>query len=176
VKELPINEKITAPQVHLIMHDGRSAGVVSIDQARYLASEHGLDLIEINSIPKVPIVKLLDYDKYRYHQEKQSRQTVRRGGDLKEMRLSFRIDNHDMETKAKRAKEFLAQGHLVRAFINLRGRENIFPDKAKETLTRFAEMANAVVDQPLTHVGKRIQVILKVGKSNNQSPINNNQQ
>ena len=168
MKELPINEKITAPQVHLIMHDGRSAGVVSIDQARYLASEHGLDLIEINSIPKVPIVKLLDYDKYRYHQEKQSRQTVRRGGDLKEMRLSFRIDNHDMETKAKRAKEFLAQGHLVRAFINL--------DKAKETLTRFAEMANAVVDQPLTHVGKRIQVILKVGKSNNQSPINNNQQ
>jgi len=149
------------------MDDGRSAGVVTLDQARYLATEHGLDLVLINSKTNPPIAKLLDYNKYRYQKEKQSRSSQRRTSQLKEIRLSFTIDKHDLEIKAKRAREFLEQGHLVRIFIILRGRQNVFPDKAKQILRDFLEMAQAEQEQEITAVGERIQLIMKPKKRQN---------
>ncbi|MBI4948263.1 translation initiation factor IF-3 [Candidatus Berkelbacteria bacterium] len=161
-KRLKVNGEITASQVHLIMDDGRSAGVVSLDQARYLAEQNELDLVELNGNVNPPIVKLLDYNKYRYQQEKNARSTVKpKSNDLKEIRLSFSIDEHDLSVKAKRAKEFLDAGHFVRAYIQLRGRENVFPDKAKQRLFQFQEMVDGELEQPVTHVGKRVQIIIK---------------
>ena len=146
------------------MNDGQSAGVVSVDQARYLAEQYGLDLVEMGGNAQVPVVKLLDYNKYRYQQEKHARATPKQKTELKEMRLSFSIDAHDLSTKAGRAKEFLAAGHFVRAYIQLRGRENVFPEKAKQRLEQFREILDAAVEQPVSHVGKRVQIILKPSK------------
>lgn len=143
------------------MDDGRQAGVVSTDQARYLAEQSELDLVEIAPNTNPPVAKLLDFNKFRYQQEKHARQTKAKGGEMKEIRLSFRIDEHDLSTKAKRAKEFLDEGHLVRAYILLRGRENIFPDKAKETLSAFQQLLDAQVEQPVLQIGSRIQVTLR---------------
>lgn len=148
------------------MNDGRSAGTVSLDQARYLAAQHELDLVEIGSNATPPITKLLDYNKYRYQQEKHARGTTRTKTELKEMRLSFRINSHDLETKAKRAKEFLDAGDFVRVYINLRGRENIFPDKAKQTLLDFVAFVDGEIEQPVNQAGKKIQLIVKPKKKN----------
>jgi len=147
------------------MDDGRSAGVVSTDQARYLAEQSGLDLVELNANATPPITKLLDYNKYRYQQEKHARGTAKpKTNDLKEVRLSFSIDSHDLMIKAKRAMEFLEEGHFIRVYIQLRGRENMFPDKAKQRLEQFQQTVDAVVEQPVTHLGKRVQIILKPKK------------
>lgn len=146
------------------MNDGRSAGAVSLDQARYLAAQYELDLVEIGPNASPPIAKLLDYNKYRYQQEKHARGATKSKTELKEMRLSFRINSHDIETKAKRAKEFLDEGDFVRVYINLRGRENMFPDKAKQTLMDFVSHVEGEIEQPVNQAGKKIQLIIKPKK------------
>ena len=149
------------------MADGRSAGTVSLDQARYLAAQYELDLVELNGSANPPIVRLLDYNKYRYQQEKQARGTTKSRNELKEVRLSFGINSHDLETKAKRAREFLADGSFVRVFLNLRGRENVFPQKGKQILLDFQSLTDAQTEQPITQEGKKIQMIIKAKKSKN---------
>lgn len=147
------------------MEDGRSGGTVSLDQARYLAEQYGLDLVELNGQATPAIVKLLDYNKYRYQQEKHARAAGKpKVNELKEVRLSFSIDDHDLMVKANRAKEFLAQGNFVRVAIQLRGRENVFPEKAKQRLEEFAQTVDAVIEQPVTHLGKKIHLIIKPKK------------
>lgn len=147
------------------MNDGQSGGTVSLDQARYLAEQYGFDLVELNGQASPIIVKLLDYNKYRYQQEKHARIAGKpKVNELKEVRLSFSIDSHDLEVKANRAKEFLADGHFVRVAIQLRGRENVFPEKAKQRLEEFAQTVDAVIEQPVTHLGKKIHLIIKPKK------------
>jgi translation initiation factor IF-3 len=149
------------------MGDGRSAGSVGLDQARYLAAQYGLDLVEIAPKANPPVARLLDYNKYRYQQEKNSRGKTKSTTQLKEMRLGYATSPNDLGVKAKRAKEFLEEGHFVRAFINLRGRENIFPEKAKESLRLFRTLTGGAVEQEPTQVGKRIQLIIKPIKKAN---------
>lgn len=134
------------------------------------AREASLDLVEIAPKAHPPVAKLLDYNKFRYEQEKKARQSARsaKNPQLKEVRLSFRIGAHDVETKAKRAKAFLDEGHFLKAFIVLRGRENVFPDKAKGILEMFRQATDSSIEQPVTHIGNRVQVILKPGKTNAQ--------
>jgi len=143
------------------MPDGRSAGSVGLDQARYLAAQYGLDLVEIAPKATPPVGRLLDYNKFRYQQEKLARGGKGKTTQLKEMRLGYAIGDHDLSVKAKRAKEFLEEGHFVRAFINLRGRENIFPDKAKQSLIAFQQLTGGTLEQPASQVGKRVQLIIK---------------
>ncbi|MEK7202295.1 MAG: translation initiation factor IF-3 [Patescibacteria group bacterium] len=158
-----MNEQIVASQVYLIMPDGRSAGNVSIDQAKYLASQYELDLVLINVNATPPIAKILDYNKFRYQQEKQTR-GGKKVGQLKEVRLSYRIDPHDLETKANRARKFLEEGHLVRVFIKLRGRENLFLAQAKTGLEKFLDLCGGQWEQSITQVDKRIQAVIKPKK------------
>lgn len=163
-KKHRLNTEISARTVHLIMGDGSSAGEVSLDQALYLAQQYGLDLVELNGNLNPPITKLMDYNKYRYQQEKNARGHVKVKNDLKEIRLGFKIDKNDIATKAKRAREFMENGHFVRVFINLRGRENVFPDKAKQTLELFRNELAANLEQPISHEGKKVQMIISLGK------------
>lgn len=138
------------------------AGDVSLDQARYLAEQYGLDLVELNGTAAPPIAKLLDYNKYKYQQEKHARAAGKpKTNEMKEVRLSFGIDSHDLAIKAKRAKEFLEQGSFLKVYIQLRGRENMFPDKAKQRLMLFQQEVDAELEQPPLQVGKRIQIIVK---------------
>lgn len=164
-KKYRINYEITAPEVHLILDDGRSLGVVPTSQARSLAKEKELDLVELNGNARPPIVKILDFNKYRYQQEKQSRGMAKQSNELKEVRLSFQIGGHDLEVKAKKAKEFLDDGDFVRVFINLRGRENIFPEKAKQILLDFQQLVGADLERPISHEGKKVQLIIKKKKN-----------
>lgn len=147
------------------MSDGRSAGDVSIDQARYLANQYDVDLVEIGPKANPPVVKLLDYNKFKYQQDKHARQNKGKANELKEIRLGFKTDEHDITTKANKAVKFLEQGNIVKVFVLLRGRENIFPDKARQNLELFREKIGAEFDQPITHIGKRVQCILRKAKN-----------
>jgi len=113
--------------------------VVSLDQARFLASEYDLDLVEISDKAVPHVCKLINYDKYRFEQEKKLRlQRVNtKNLDLKEVKLSYKIDEHDFGFKAKQAKKFLDAGNKVKVSMRLYGRENIFVQKAYEIIERF---------------------------------------
>ncbi len=145
------------------MPDGRTAGNVSIDQAKYLASQYELDLVLVNTNASPPIAKIIDYNKFRYQQEKQAR-GGKKVGQLKEVRLSYRIDSHDLEIKAAQARKFLENGHLVRVFIKLRGRENLFLNQAKAGLEKFLALCGGQWEQSITQVDKRIQAVIKPKK------------
>lgn len=114
---------------------------------------------------------MIDYNKYRYQQEKQARTMNRQKNELKEIRLGFKTDTHDLEVKAKKAREFLLDGSFVRVFINLRGRENIFADKAKQTLLNFSELVGADIEQQIAHEGKKVYLTIKASKNaQNKNP------
>jgi translation initiation factor IF-3 len=144
------------------LEDGQSAGIVPLTEAKVLANKAELDLVAISPRSVPPVARILDYNKYRYQLEKNARgATKAKPKQLKEMRLSFLIGQHDLETKAKQAKAFLDEGHFVRIFINLRGRQNLFPEKAKQILESFRDSVGATTEQPVNAVGKRLQLIIK---------------
>lgn len=137
-------------------------GLVSVDQAMYLAHEKELDLVQVNS-SNPPVAKIMDYGKYRYAQEKQeSRQKVKsRGPEIKEIRLSLKIDKHDLDFKTKQAQKFLADGDKVKVSVKLMGREMMFSSRVKEILESFAKGASGEFEGPIERMGSRFSAILR---------------
>lgn len=152
----------------LIDQNGQLQGVVSLDQALYLAYEAGLDLVQVSANPsdKAPIVKIMDYGKYRYSQGKQeSKQKVKsRGPAVKEIRISLKIDTHDLEFKAKQAEKFLEGGDKVKVTLKLMGREMMFRDRVKEFLENFKLKTKGEFEGPIERMGNRFSVIIQKKK------------
>ena len=147
--------------------DGKSLGVMKRDVALKLAQEQGLDLIEIAANAKPPVVRLMSFDKFRYQQEKKikKQQAQQKGQEMKQVQISIREALHDLQMKASRVNEFLAEGHPVEILMTLRGREKANKDFAREKLANFVKMINPehkVIMEP--RVGGRgigMQVIKK---------------
>lgn len=128
-----------------------------------LAHSADLDLIEINPNRVPPIVKMADWGKYRYEMEKRQREakTKTKTSDLKEIRLTRKIDSHDLETKTRRAKEWLAGGDKVRVFVPLKGREYLFADQAIVMLNQFAATIGGIFEQSPAVFGNRVIAIIR---------------
>jgi translation initiation factor IF-3 len=135
------NDRIRVPQVRLVGPNGEQVGVVRIEDALRLAQEAELDLVEVapNSAP--PVVKIMDYGKFKYEQAQKLKEARRNQANtiLKEVRFRLKIDKHDYETKRKRAEGFLQGGDKVKAMILFRGREQSRPEQGVRLLQRFAE-------------------------------------
>jgi translation initiation factor IF-3 len=155
----------------LIDAEGKKQGAVSIDQALYLAYEAELDLVLVNSSSKPPVAKIIDYGKYRYAQEKlESKQKSKsKGPQLKEIRLSLKIDEHDLDVKTKQAIRFIAEGDKIKLGIKLIGREMMFQNKIRALVEDFCQRANAQVESPIERMGNRFSVIIVGKKDNNKS-------
>lgn len=115
---------------------------MSKEEALKLASEQGLDLIEIVPSANPPVAKIISFDKFRYQQEKEEKkQRVRQGREeLKQVRITPRSAENDLKIKVKKIEEFLAQGHKVEIVLMLKGREKYNRQWANEKLTEFMEM------------------------------------
>lgn len=137
--------------------------MVSLDQARFLASEYDLDLVEISDKAVPHVCKLINYDKYRFEQEKKLRlQRVNtKNLDLKEVKLSYKIDEHDFGFKAKQAKKFLDAGNKVKVSMRLYGRENIFVQKAYEIIERFRVAIEGEFESTPNKLGNNIFSTIK---------------
>nr|WP_284255569.1 translation initiation factor IF-3 [Pseudolysinimonas kribbensis] len=135
------NDRIRVPQVRLVGPNGEQVGVVRIEDALKLAQEADMDLVEVapNSAP--PVVKIMDYGKFKYEQAQKTKEARRNQANtiLKEVRFRLKIDKHDYETKRKRAEGFLQAGDKVKAMILFRGREQSRPEQGYRLLQRFAE-------------------------------------
>lgn len=127
-----------------------------------MAMEAGMDLVEISPNTSPPVCKIMDYGKYKYEQHKKSRGTHHRGGDIKGMRLSPNVGEHDFQVKARHVFEFLKDGNKVRVSVWFRGRQMAYPKAGENLLARLSEMVSevGVVEKPPMFEGRNMIMIL----------------
>jgi translation initiation factor IF-3 len=140
VDTVRINEKIRADQVRLIGADGEQVGVVPLRQALEYADRLNLDLVEVAPMANPPVVKVMDYGKYRYEQEQKAKEARKRQTtiSIKEIKLRPKIDDHDFEVKKGHVERFLKKGDKVKLTIMFRGRELVHPHLGERLLRRMA--------------------------------------
>lgn len=139
------NQRIRAPEIRVILPDGRQAGVMPTSQALAIALEAGLDLVEVAPGAVPPVCRVMDFGKYVYEQQKKSKDHKTSSAKLKEVKFRARIETHDYMTKLRHAEEFLAHGNKVKLTLSFRGRE------MAHTEIGFVTIKRAVVD--LAHIG-----------------------
>jgi translation initiation factor IF-3 len=140
-KRIYINNQIRAEKVRLVSEQGEQLGVVLLQEAINKAKDQGLDLIQVTEKVDPPVCKIMDYGKYIYQQSKKEKNKNQgRSGELKIIRLTFAISDHDLEVRAAAAEKFLKQGDKVKIEMRLRGREKAHEDFSREKIKKFMEM------------------------------------
>jgi translation initiation factor IF-3 len=136
-----INDAIRVDKVRLIDAEQENRGVVSIAEAQDIANTAGLDLVEVAPQARPPVVRIMDYGKWRYEQEQKAKQARRHQSTItiKEIKFRPKIDPHDYETKKGHVVRFLKNGDKVKVTIMFRGRELIRPERGEAILLRLAE-------------------------------------
>jgi len=164
-----INDRIRATEVRLVGPEGEQVGVVRVDIALRLAQEADLDLVEVSPNSNPPVVKVMDYGKYKYEAAQKAKEARKNQANtiLKEVRFRLKIDTHDYETKRKRAETFLKAGDKVKAMILFRGREQSRPEQGVRLLQRFAEDVSefGVVEFTPTIDGRNMVMVIGPMKS-----------
>jgi len=164
-KEGPrINEEIRVREVHLIDKDGANRGTVLTAEALRLAQEAGLDLVEISPNVTPPVVKLLDFGKYKYHEQKKAAEARKKQKvvEVKEIKFRPMIDDHDYDVKMRSMVRFFEDGDKVKVTLRFRGREMAHQelgtkllDRVKEDVSKFAK-----VEQDARFEGRQMVMVL----------------
>jgi translation initiation factor IF-3 len=136
-----INDRIRVPEVRLIGDDGQQVGVVKTDEALRYAQERDLDLVEVAPEARPPVVRVLDYSKYKYEQEQKAKAARRHQKQItiREIKLRPKIATKDYETKKGHVERFLRGQDKVKITIMFRGRETTHPERGEQLLMRLAE-------------------------------------
>lgn len=140
-KDMNVNEKIRAREVRLIDANGDQLGVKSRQEALEIAQKRNLDLVLVAPNAKPPVCRIMDYGKYRFEQQKKEKEARKKQKviNVKEVRFTPGIGDHDFETKLKNARKFLQKGDKVKAAVRFRGRAITHKELGREVLDRFAE-------------------------------------
>ena len=159
-----INERIRVPEVRLIGADGEQIGVVPTDKAMEKAREADLDLVEVAPEAKPPVVRLLDYSKYKYEQEQKAKAARKHQQqvNIREIKLRPKIADHDYETKKGHVERFLRQKDKVKVTIMFRGREQAHPERGRALLKRlFDDLGDqAVIEQQPQQEGRNMHMLV----------------
>ena len=140
ISELFINEQIRAKEVRVIGIEGDQLGVMSIQDARKIADDEGVDLVMIAPTAKPPVCRVVDYGKFKYEQLRKEKEAKKKQHvvEIKEIRLSPNIDTNDLNTKTNAARKFLSKGDRVKVTLRFRGREMAHMQSSKHILDDFA--------------------------------------
>jgi translation initiation factor IF-3 len=146
LRDLPINERIRAREVRLIDEQGSQVGILSLNEALRLARERNLDLVEVAPNAAPPVCRLLDYGRYKYEQTKKENEARKHQklSLLKEVRLTPRTDEHDVEFKVRTIQRFLEEGDKVKVTIRFKGREMAHPQLGRQVLETIANSLKGV--------------------------------
>ncbi|MBQ7097148.1 MAG: translation initiation factor IF-3 [Clostridia bacterium] len=168
-QELMINEEIKDKEVRLIGADGAQLGVVSGKEALAMADEQNLDLVKIAPQAKPPVCRIMDYGKYRFELAKREKEQRKNQKviDVKEVRLSPNIDEHDFQTKVNQGIKFLKSGDKVKVSVRFRGREITHSASGKELLLRVKDaMAEVgVVEKDIKLEGRSMAMFVSPKKA-----------
>ena len=140
-KQRNLNSAIRANTIQLITDDGENLGEMSLAEAKVISKEKNLDLMEMWKKWDITIVKILDYGKFLYREKKQKQKQKQQTNspDLKTLRITFKIWDHDLEIRRKQAAKFAAGGHALKVSLMLRGRENHYRKLALEKINSFVD-------------------------------------
>ncbi len=162
------NNQIKFPEVFVIDEFNEALGVMPIEEAIAKAQEADLDLVEVNPKANPPVVKIVNLGQLKYEREKQAhkQKMQQKKIETKNIRLTFRISEHDQEMRILQAEKFLAKENKTKIELILRGREKQYPQKAAEIMKNFVAKLqanpelNIEIEQPLTNQGGRFTIIL----------------
>ena len=140
-QDLPINEQIRAKEVQIITDEGQKVGPISLNEALDMAFEKKLDLVLVAPNSEVPICKLMNYGKYKFEQAKREKEAKKKQKtfELKEIRITPNIEDHDFGFKCKNAKKFIEDGNKVKITVRFRGRELNYVKQGEAVLNKFIE-------------------------------------
>ena len=163
-QELPINGQIREKEVQLIGANGEKLGVMSTRDALEKAEEENLDLVLVSPNAKPAVCKIMNYGKYKFEQAKKEKEAKKKQKvlEVKELRVTPNIEEHDFEFKSKNARKFLEDGNKVKITVRFRGRELNYVKAGEETLNEFIENLSDISNvekKPLLE-GKNMSVIL----------------
>lgn len=137
-----VNEQIRISPVRVISDDGEQLGVMAVDDALREAKERGMDLVEVAAQARPPVVKIMDYGKYRFQQAKAARAAKKKQHVIHMKEVKFRpgISSHDFDFKTRHARDFLKEGNKVKMTMMFRGRQITHPELGHEVLQRAFEV------------------------------------
>ena len=163
-----INERIRVPEVRLIDEDGQQVGVMRTQDALRRAQDKDLDLVEVAADAKPPVVRILDYSKYKYEQAQKAKSARKHQQQINVREIKFRpkIAQHDYDTKKGHVVRFLKARDKVKVTIMFRGREMAHPERGEMILNRLAEDLQdlAIVEQRPQQDGRNMTMMLAPGK------------
>lgn len=158
-----MNENIRVPEIRVIDEEGQ-VGVMSPREALEIARERGLDLIEIVPNAQPPVCKIIDFGKWKYEQQKRDKAQKKTQHQqlLKEVRFHPSTDTHDFEFKTRHARDFLLEGHKVKATVQFKGREVTYRQFGENLLGKFLERLADIskIDQQISMMGKQMTVVI----------------
>ena len=162
-----VNEQIRSPQVRVIDETGGGhVGILPTEKAIQMAKERDLDLVVIQPKAEPPIAKITEFGRYKYEEEKKQRQQKAntKTVEVKGIRLSLRIGEHDKDVRKEKAKQFMEKGDKVKVEIILRGREKARGDVARQVIENFVKELNEElplkIEQPVTRQGGQLTSII----------------
>lgn len=164
-----INEEIRVPQVRVVDEDGKMLGIMTTFAALDIANAEEKDLVEIAPQAEPPVCKIIEYGKFLYEVQKREKEQKKQQHQqlLKEVRFKWRTDTHDFDFKTRHAKEFLDDGHKVKATVAFKGREIVHQEIGLALLERFviALADHSKIDQPIHPEGRSLSVTLAPEKA-----------
>jgi len=163
-QELLTNEQIREAKVQVINENGEKIGVLNTNEAIDLAIQKSLDLVLVAPNGNPPVCKIMNYGKYKFEQAKKEKEARKNQKvfEVKELRITPNIDEHDFNFKCKNAKKFIEDGNKVKITVRFRGRELNYVKAGEEALNRFAENLTdiAVIEKRPVLEGKNMFIIL----------------
>ncbi len=164
-RELPLlNERIRVREVRLIDEEGGQVGIVPTRQAVGMAKEKGLDLFLVQPDANPPVAKIMDYGRYKFEQDKKNREARKKQhqADVKEIKMRYKIEDHDYQVKLRKAQEFLTHGDKIKVVTMLRGRELQHSDMAMDLMNKFFEELKEIgtMDREPKVEGRNVIMIL----------------
>jgi translation initiation factor IF-3 len=169
-RDLPkINERIRFPTIRVIGVESEQLGIMTPAEALAVAEEEELDLVLVSESAKPPVCRIMDYGKYKFEQEKRAREAKKKqhNADLKEVKMRYKIEEHDYQVRVNNALRFLKAGDKVKATITFRGREIQHSNLAYKLLDRMATDLGEVgeVQQRPKREGRNMMMILAPKKA-----------
>ena len=167
-----INHRINAREVRVISEEGEQFGILGIRQALELAESRDMDLVEVSPNAQPPVCKIMDYGKFKYREQKKEAEAKKKRVEveLKELRIRYRTDKGDLETKIKHAREFITEGDKVKFSMQFKGREAMYLNLGVEKFNEIQKLLEdiAVVDERSPSYGKKIHIVFAPIKKSTQ--------
>lgn len=163
-EDLRVNDRIRISPVRLIDQHGEQVGIVGTDEARDIAAEAGLDLVEVAPNSRPPVCRIMDYGKYKYEQARKAKEAKKKQHTVtvKEIKLRPKIEEHDYGFKMRHARRFLGDGDKVKFTLRFRGREMTHPELGERVLEKIKDDLGdtIVVESDIRREGRTMTMLI----------------